>query len=74
MDIRETRTAKATNRDREDWYVDYLVEGNWAMGSLYTLSDGQVWRDKFKVQIKNGRFNVDIGTGSGVKVTFQVEG
>lgn len=65
---------KAINKNRNHWWVEVAIHpsssGDRATGTLY-----QGWNKirTFDVGVRNGRFNVDIGTGSGVKVTFQLE-
>lgn len=61
-------TRQATNRDREGWRVEYTVEKGRARGKMF---DGdRIVREDFNVAIKDGKFAVDVGTGSGVKVAF----
>jgi hypothetical protein len=61
-------TRYATNRDRAGWCAEYVVEKGRARGKLF--SGTRVIREDFSVAIKDGKFAVDIGTGSGVKVNF----
>jgi hypothetical protein len=67
------RRLPAITRDREEWYVD-----RWAVtadkrvcGRL--MCGAEVVRETFNVRVDdNGRFKVDVGTGSGVKIEFEV--
>ena len=60
----------ATNRNRKGWYAIIDVNGDRAVGSLHRYE--KVERKAFNVKIKDGKFAVDIGTGSGVKVNFRI--
>lgn len=57
------------SKDRERWTAEIVVRDGYAFG---TLKDWQrIARPSFKVKLDTtDRFQVDIGTGSGVKVAF----
>jgi hypothetical protein len=62
--------STAINRFRCGWTADYVIVDNRVTGDLF--QDGSLVRHFKNVKISDGRFKVDIGTGSGVKVTFEV--
>ena len=64
----ECTTLAATNHHRKDWYVTARLVDERAVGNMYCGS--RVVRENFSVKVRNGKFAVDIGTGSGVKVNF----
>jgi hypothetical protein len=61
--------AIAATRDREEWHVEYDRVGKNVVGTLF--QGQEVRRKTFIVKLENGYFNVDIGTGSGVKIKFK---
>jgi hypothetical protein len=63
----------AITRGREEWYVDRwaVTEDKRVRGRL--MCGPEVVRETFSVRVDdNGRFKVDIGTGSGVRIEFEV--
>lgn len=72
--------APALNKDRPYIYAEYdldhdhrgvRVRGNMRSNDVCDVIAGDdYWRSNFNVQLKDGRFKVDIGTGSGVNITF----
>jgi hypothetical protein len=61
--------AQAATADREEWHVEYDRVGKNVVGTLF--KDNEIVRKNFIVKLENGYFNVDIGTGSGVKIKFK---
>lgn len=81
-----TRRYPALNLDRSGWYAVATVIDDRVHGRLYgtgwdTSLPGPdkttydvLKRDHFNVKLSpSGRFKVDIGTGSGVSVTFSAD-
>lgn len=64
------KLGRVLSKDRHFWYVKYKQAGSKVEGYLY--NDNEFVR-AFKVTPKNGEIAVDIGTGSGVKIRFEVE-
>lgn len=60
------------NINRQKWKAVYVVESNIGLRARGALYDGvRLVRPKFSVSIKeDGKFSVDVGTGSGVKIVF----
>lgn len=67
---------QSITRDREDVFAENVTVANGKVTGRLVSRDpehGSVWREKFTVSLKsNNRFSVDIGTGSGIKVAFEV--
>lgn len=70
---------RSITKDREHVFAENLsfigTATRFARGRLVSREPkyGGVWRDNFIVKIdERNRFKVDIGTGSGVKVEFQL--
>lgn len=62
---------ESINRDRKGWFAEVRVQNGRAIGRL--LSGKKVVRETFDVRIDyQDCFQVDIGTGSGVKVKFHL--
>lgn len=62
--------ATPLTKDREEWHVEYdSIGGHRAVGSLFRA--GEIVRRTFNVKIEGSFFEVDIGTGSGVKIKFR---
>lgn len=62
---------ESINRDRKGWFAEIRVQNGRAIGRL--LSGKEVVREAFNVRIDfQDCFQVDIGTGSGVKVKFHL--
>ena len=57
-------------KGRDDYLAEFDVIGDKAKGKLY--SRGRLIRNGFNVTVKDMKFKVDIGTGSGVKVEFKI--
>lgn len=63
-------TLQATNRNRKGWTAVASITKGRVVGKM--LQDGKIVREKFSVRLgDDGKFKVDIGTGSGVCVNFQ---
>lgn len=62
--------AVPLTKDRTDWHCMFDVVGNRVIGSMY--HGPEIVRRTFNVKHLNGKFRVDIGTGSSVTIEFPV--
>jgi hypothetical protein len=61
--------ARAISTGHEGWHSSYDIVGDRAVGSMYD-NEGRMVRRNFVVAIACGLFNVDVGTGDGVRISF----
>ena len=60
----------ATNKNRQLWQARFNITEDRVSGQL--LDNKALVRYFKSILIKDGTFKVDIGTGSGVKITFKI--
>ena len=60
----------ATNKNRQLWQARFNIADDRVSGQL--LDNKALVRDFKNIKVTEGIFKVDIGTGSGVKITFKI--
>jgi hypothetical protein len=70
LNTAEEKTIFSCTKYREEWVARVKIVNDRAVGNLFY---GDELIRNFNVSIKDGKFSPDIGTGSGVKVSFKVD-